>query len=73
MSLNREAREYHDQYESANAHTRLAVDDAFTAARNSLTAYGIPPLGDDRAEILVAAIMKYVIACRGVAEKEKAA
>lgn len=73
MSLTAEARKYHDLYTEADLETQGAVDEAWTAAREALDNNGVPPLQDDHAEMLAAAIMKYVLACREAQELEEKA
>jgi len=49
----------HDRYASADDATKEAIDAAYSAARNELESRGIVCANDDRAESLVAALMRY--------------
>lgn len=60
MSMTTTDRLWHDEYELADADTQQAVDHAYRAAVDSLRDNGIATSNDDRAEALVAAIMRYV-------------
>jgi len=58
--MNERDKFWHRRYEEADDSTREMVDQAFNVARKSLEANGLIPANDDRAECLVAAIMRYV-------------
>jgi hypothetical protein len=53
---------YHFEYESMSSDARKNIDSAYKAARNSLRDSGLKTSNDDRAEALVAAIARYVMA-----------
>jgi hypothetical protein len=61
MSLSKEARFFHDEYERANSPVRQAVDSAADAAIQAIRGRGFDVSMSDPAEELVAAIYKYVI------------
>jgi len=65
MSMTREAFHWHDVYETLNDGQKLVIDEAYKAVVDSikLGSYKLQACGDDRAEELVAAIMKYVVEC----------
>jgi len=63
--LDNQTNYWHKVYEEQlKMKERTAVDRAFTAANKELRAGGFTTCGDDRAEELVAAIVKYVVTCR---------
>lgn len=63
MSITNEDREMHDNYsEHMTGWQKQAVDDACEYAQAALRESGLKVANDDRAEALVAAIARYVIA-----------
>lgn len=54
----------HENYNKISIMEREAVDQAFDAAQNVLTDFGINVAGDDRAEKLVEAIATYIVESR---------
>lgn len=60
MSLSTDAKFWHSEYQRADKLVRNTVDRAFTAARGAIASTGMDTANDDRAEELIAAIMKYL-------------
>ena len=51
----------HHEYETAHPIIKMATDDAYRAVRARIEADGMTVANDDRAEILVVAIYRYII------------
>ncbi len=64
MSLTRSDSRLHAIYEALPPAHRCAIDDAFTAAKDAIVMSDVDHLTwarDDRAEVLVAAITRYLV------------
>lgn len=61
MSMTPEQKQLHQQYQNSNESVRTVVDAAFHAASEMIIKNGMSVSFDDRAEIFVAAIYKYVV------------
>lgn len=57
-------RHWHDQYEALPANTKEAIDEAWLTMSRELRAAGIACANDDRAEVLIAALTRYVVESR---------
>lgn len=64
MSMSREARKFHDEYEQAPETIRWAVDAAYDEATKIFKAAGLPTSNCDAGETLVAELFKYLIASK---------
>lgn len=60
MSLTRDQHAAHERYERFAPKVKLAVDKAFNQAQEALRHAGLKVAYDDRAEVLVCAIVEYV-------------
>jgi hypothetical protein len=58
--MTNEATFWHREYEGSKPVIRQAVDSSFSLVRNCLVDRGFSVANDDRAEILIAAIMEYL-------------
>ena len=59
--MTQEEQKLHAEYEKANDLVRAVVDSAFKAVYTAILSTGMDAAQDDRAEILVSQIYKYVI------------
>ena len=61
MSMSREAKRYHEEYEAAPETIRWAVDSAYDEVVGICKAAGLPVSNCDAGETLVADIFKFII------------